>query len=295
MARDYAKQKPGKRGSNYRGKSKAQTKSSAPLWLLTGILAGLLIAGIFYIQNHVGQQAQTNANNLVLKASQKEKAQSETKIAKADKSQQPQFDFYTILPKMKVWVPSNQQSSVAAAPPQAQAVIPPPFSNNQTTATKPATTTTAPASSTNTAVAAQPTANNANSAAIASNNATTSNSATNNTSPTSANKSSTNTAANTSTANNITAASASVTNNSASSSNKYILQIAALANFKDADTLKAQLTLMGFNVAIKQSDDANKTLNHVEVGPYDSLTDANKAQQALQQQHISSILVKITA
>ena len=72
----------------------------------------------------------------------------------------------------------------------------------------------------------------------------------------------------------------------------YTLQAASTKSFAEADSLKAQLILLGYNVKIKKIKVGSATWNRVDVGPYTSLSAAQAAQASLKKQQINSILVK---
>ena len=72
---------------------------------------------------------------------------------------------------------------------------------------------------------------------------------------------------------------------------KYFLQVAVLSNDTNADHLKSELALLGFDVYInKIKTDNNKLLNQVNIGPYFSHQAALNDQQRLTANHIDSIL-----
>ena len=74
--------------------------------------------------------------------------------------------------------------------------------------------------------------------------------------------------------------------------NKYILQVASVKEYTDADRLKAELTLLGFNVFIQKYQTGQVTWNRVNIGPYASLQQAATDQNRLRQNNINSILLK---
>jgi cell division protein FtsN len=77
------------------------------------------------------------------------------------------------------------------------------------------------------------------------------------------------------------------------SSGTYVLQIAAVKSFSDADSLKAQLTLQGYDVKITKIKVGSTTWNRVDVGPYTSLAAAQAAQADLKKLlNKSSVLQK---
>ena len=83
-----------------------------------------------------------------------------------------------------------------------------------------------------------------------------------------------------------------LTKPTASNNLKYILQIASVKNYADADRLKAELILMGYSVTVKKIIVNNVTWNRVNLGPYNSLASAQTAQADLQKNKIKSILLK---
>ena len=82
------------------------------------------------------------------------------------------------------------------------------------------------------------------------------------------------------------------TNTSSTQQQQFVLQVASVKTFADADRLKAQLILLGFNVFVEKIKLSGNLWNRVYVGPYPTLTQANADQQRLQQDKINSILVK---
>jgi len=74
----------------------------------------------------------------------------------------------------------------------------------------------------------------------------------------------------------------------------YMLQLASFKNFTDADQLKAKLSLSGFQVSIQTISGSNgEQWFRVRTGPYNQLSAAERDREALKQQHINSILLKI--
>lgn len=75
----------------------------------------------------------------------------------------------------------------------------------------------------------------------------------------------------------------------------YIVQIAALSKTTDADQLKAQLVLLGFDVNITAIKKNGQTLQRIWLGPFSNKNDASATQQQLQQNQITSQLLKSLA
>lgn len=74
---------------------------------------------------------------------------------------------------------------------------------------------------------------------------------------------------------------------------KYMVQVASFSSYKEADRLKAQLLLMGFNVDVKSFSSKGKTWYRVQTGPYISQAAATKMQRRLMQSNFKSILRKV--
>jgi cell division protein FtsN len=73
-------------------------------------------------------------------------------------------------------------------------------------------------------------------------------------------------------------------------SQQFSLQIASLKNAKDADRLKAELTLLGFDVRVIQYKKRGHAYNRVKVGPYATRRQVLAAQKSLKQNHYRSIV-----
>lgn len=74
-------------------------------------------------------------------------------------------------------------------------------------------------------------------------------------------------------------------------SGQYQLQIASMTKFEDADHLKAQLILQGYNANISKQIKHGSTRFRVIVGPFESSKAALAQQQNLKKSHINSILM----
>jgi cell division protein FtsN len=85
----------------------------------------------------------------------------------------------------------------------------------------------------------------------------------------------------------------SSTPNSNSNSN-YVVQIATLSKPNDADQLKAQLLLLGFDVNVTPVQKNGQTLQRVWLGPFTNKSDATATQKQLKQNQITSNLLKLT-
>lgn len=88
MAKDY------KNTTTRKKKKKAQVPGW--LWMLTGLMAGLLVALLVYLN---GQKEQTRPSASTKKQAQKKAAKSNKKL---------KYEFYTILPESEVVIPGHE-------------------------------------------------------------------------------------------------------------------------------------------------------------------------------------------
>jgi cell division protein FtsN len=117
------------------------------VWLVLGVLLGLLIAAIVYIKRpgdvriNTGSSAATSSHTS--KSARTTAGSNTKKAAASQQSSSPEFDFYTVLPKMQV-NPSKTTSTTSrsATAPTPPATTTAPAANSATT---PATTTQTPA------------------------------------------------------------------------------------------------------------------------------------------------------
>ena len=225
MSRDYAKTKRPSRSnsqSRYKGsssRSSVKASHSGWLYLVLGLFLGLLIAGLTYLKlNPASVEGPKVANNISTPALGRVTTTKEVPLSAKSKPHtatpspvetatpaKPQFDFYTMLPDMKV--PSNEEYSSKSRPPKsltppaAKPVLPSPVSP------------------------------------------------------------------------------------------QYILQIAAFKKNSDAETLKAELAMLGFQAAVTTAQNEGTIWYRVSLGPYTSLNAAQNVQAQLQANDTKSILV----
>ena len=69
----------------------------------------------------------------------------------------------------------------------------------------------------------------------------------------------------------------------------YMVQVASFKAFKDADKLKAQLILQGYNVSIRPREQKGIRWNRVWVGPFPTKSRGRKVQRQLAKQHLKSL------
>jgi len=240
MPRDYVKS---------RSRRQERSGPSGVIWLLMGVLIGLIIAGVFYVKNQskhpqpmiIPEPLSSQQKTIAPPAQEKPKTP-----AKAPSTQnlQTQFDFYNVLPSKQVIGPSgdeetaeiqNQNAADAATnsqKAQTAVVLPPPVPVEQPKVTEPKTIP-APKPKTVTPPPASPAKPSA-----------------------------------------------------------YIVQAAALSDSSDADQLKAQLTLLGFNVNVTPAKKNEKTFHRVWLGPFHDESEAKSIQKQLQENMISSKVLK---
>ena len=75
---------------------------------------------------------------------------------------------------------------------------------------------------------------------------------------------------------------------------QYQLQIAALRNREDAETLKAKLAFLGYQADLKRAEVNGVAWHRVSVGPYQDKVIAQAEKEKLAQSHISSQLRKVS-
>jgi cell division septation protein DedD len=276
------------RDRNYRHRKKARTSAqSSPSstfgWMLFGILIGLGVA-IFAYWKLMVAPTQTSLSPVQTQTTQHKTPA----VLKKEKPAvavvaTPEFDFYTVLPKMEV--AATTKGGVTAKPPSPPtAPAAPPVastlaaSNAPTPATPPTPLVAAPATPPiQSAPAAAP------STALAA--------AASETKP---------------------AAPAVVKQPPAepvvaaappaeiktlppkpAASTVYALQLGIFKNYAEADRLKAALTMSGLEVYIQPYTRNAQVYNRVIMGPYPSKAAASEQRTALQKNKISSVLVKV--
>ena len=77
------------------------------------------------------------------------------------------------------------------------------------------------------------------------------------------------------------------------STEQYYLQVATVQDSNDADHLKAELALLGFDIYVNQIRENNNTYYKINVGPYFSLKAARANQKRLSENNIKSELKEI--
>lgn len=73
---------------------------------------------------------------------------------------------------------------------------------------------------------------------------------------------------------------------------RYFLQAGAFRSETDAESIKAQILLLGLPANVEQAQVGGSTINRVRVGPFDGLDAMNRARAQLGTQKIESTVVK---
>lgn len=72
----------------------------------------------------------------------------------------------------------------------------------------------------------------------------------------------------------------------------YFLQVGAFSVLEDAESVRAQMILLGLPVLIQRAEVNGLQVNRVRVGPYERLDDMNKARARLAQEKITANVIR---
>jgi cell division protein FtsN len=72
----------------------------------------------------------------------------------------------------------------------------------------------------------------------------------------------------------------------------FMIQIASVKSYADADRLRAELSLLGYDVSVRNAKTNNEQSYQILIGPYPSLESAKAVQKRLQNDKIQSVLLK---
>lgn len=318
MPRDYSRYRDERPRSRNNSQKRGRAEpSSGMMWLMVGVIIGLCVAGLAYLNQNKERFTQLAAvvSPSGNQQSNNNDATNVRKSVQQSAASQPKFDFYNMLPATQVSEPTATDQSEAVdksavqskklTPISAQAnailsgVTPPARNQNNMNAN----------SGTANANVGQATTQSANpnnqtstqQSAVATNNAPTTNNqlATNNTTANniaaeannSNNNSAQNSAAQSPASSNLQPASTSASQSALSG--KYVIQIAAFRHFADADQLKAQLAFSGIEVQISTVQKGKYSLERVWLGPYSTFNAAAVMQKKLIENQIQSTLLKV--
>ncbi len=261
MAREHKVQQ--RTTKRYPAKSSQRTGSVK--WVLFGLVLGFLVSlfGYWHFHGATNPEGSTHQPAHPLKKITPPPVVAHT----------PQFDFYTVLPKMQaganmVTQPAQLQPSPVSQPTKPEA------------ATEPASSTTNPAVvATQTADAQQKVLGIAPASTIdqppAASAVATTKPTQNSTKPAPTDATSVHDNA----------------DNSAKTGH-FVLQVASVKDYADADRYKAQLSMLGFDVNIQKYLFNGQTWYRVNIGPFASRQTALDQQQRLKENGVKSILVK---
>jgi len=73
----------------------------------------------------------------------------------------------------------------------------------------------------------------------------------------------------------------------------FIIQVGSFRNPEQADTLKAQIAMLGVESSVQKVDQSGSVWYRVKSGPYTSFQKVDKIQNRLHQNHIDSIAIKL--
>lgn len=250
MSRDYAKQ----RALHERG---SEPSRSGWVWLLAGVLIGLFVAGLAFLNRH-----DNSVKNIPAEPARVVKKATPIKSEKAKAAVTPRFDFYTMLPKNQT--PAADQAD--AETPTETAAAPPASPTKMTSPAEATTETTTPATTSFTAASEE---EPVSPPAVTQREAT----------PKIENP----------------AASQAPAKKPAATpqpSAPYIIAIAAFKRYQEADQLKAQLSLLGFDANITSVKSKNLRIYRVWLGPYVARNSAEKELHRLKDNHLDGVLSK---
>jgi cell division protein FtsN len=277
---------------DYRKRTGSRSYKSAPSssfgWVVFGILIGVFLAVILYWKLAVAPRHHQH-DHVPAATVHPQPAAAATHVDKkpnaAPASTAPEFDFYTVLPKMQV----TPNQAPAAAPPSPPPVRPPAApvaaeTNQVSPATIPAGGATASATASTAAptvvapaAVEKPKPHPASKPALAVTPAT----------PALAEKKAAAAVA-------MTEKKAPATKNTTdTAASHYLLQMGSLKSYAEADRLKAELTIMGFDVYIQPYKANGQIYNRVVMGPYASKQAALQQQAQLKKSGTNGVLVKV--
>jgi cell division protein FtsN len=99
---------------DYKNTSRPKTKKSKPapgwLWMLGGLLIGLLVALLVYLKDDLLEDGKRATPAPVVEKSQSAPKQVVSKKPAVEKAadKKPRFDFYNLLPEMEVFIPPQE-------------------------------------------------------------------------------------------------------------------------------------------------------------------------------------------
>lgn len=305
MPRDYSRNKNDRSADrrDYRRNNSARA-SSGFTWLLIGILVGLCIAGVAYLnQSKSHNSFEPNVNSQQQAAVNRPAAPTNAKKTNANN---PQFDFYNMLPSSKVATPTaTDANETQTTSDNVTHPSPPPNPNKVNAILSGVTPPPANANSSNNANTNNANTNISNANANTKVNQTTSQPISANTVDDNGdivsvpkNTASVNTTPKTttqSTNNNAQQIVSKPASNSAQNNSAYIVQLAAFLHYQQADQFKAQLAFSGYEAKIIAFQKNGKTLQRVWLGPYPTLAAAAAIQRQLASNQIKSTLLRVNA
>ena len=117
MSKDYAKT----RESRKRGRSANNAKAKSNFtWLIVGLVMGIIIAGLSFLKHRVTATVHPEKRLIIDEPSKGKGHKAKQAKAKASEPEEDKvnFDFYTILPNVKVKAPEEGKPSDTPKPPR---------------------------------------------------------------------------------------------------------------------------------------------------------------------------------
>jgi len=73
---------------------------------------------------------------------------------------------------------------------------------------------------------------------------------------------------------------------------QYILQAGSFRSYKDADSMKARLALMGIESNIEVAEVGNTRWNRIKIGPFRNMSTVDRLRRRLRQKHIDVVVME---
>lgn len=114
MPRDYAKST----------RKKAREPIPGWAWMFGGLIIGLFVAGLVYLNEHTPKQKQDLLTNAVKRTIQDARKAQDDRKNGGGEQKRPRFDFYTILPELEVAIPDQELAAPEKQTPASESSSP---------------------------------------------------------------------------------------------------------------------------------------------------------------------------
>jgi cell division protein FtsN len=280
MARDYVNRRSDRKPSQHETARGSKRSSMSP-WIVTGVLIGIFIAGTVYFKmQHAHMFAEQMAESNQLPAQTPAAAPTvEQKPDVSTKSPQPQFDFYTVLPKDDKAIPTDNVAQVNNAVKPKQ-VNPAELLSEAAKNAAPVVVAPTKTEAVKQPVEKEPPVTTVELPPVSQNDSAT------------AESHKTPVVEKQKLAQEIALAAQQALPTKVSANQQYILVLGTFKDYSGADGKRAQLALQGIEANIKEISKSGVKAYRVWVGPYSSLKAAQKQQHHLQSEQVKSVLIK---